>query len=100
MKTTIQTIDGKLIATLIGELDTAAAAQVENELRPLYETTGKHITIDCEQLNYISSSGLRILLNILKSAKASGGDVTLKAVNDDIKNVFKMTGFINLFNFE
>ena len=56
--------------------------------------------INCEKLEYIASSGLRILLGILKKAKSHGHTVTLKGLNDDIKNVFKMTGFINLFNFE
>lgn len=100
MKTSIQEKDGKLIAVLEGELDTAAAVQTEKELQPLHEAGGKDIVIDCEKLDYIASSGLRILLAILKKAKASGASVTLSKVNDDIKNVFKMTGFINLFNFE
>ncbi|MBR1935151.1 MAG: STAS domain-containing protein, partial [Muribaculaceae bacterium] len=52
------------------------------------------------KLEYIASSGLRILLSLLKSAKANGNRVVLKDVNADIKNVFKMTGFITLFEFE
>ncbi len=92
--------DGKLLVALVGELDTAAAAGVEQELQPLYENEDKDIVFDCEKLEYIASSGLRILLSILKKAKLHGHTVTLKSMNDDIKNVFKMTGFINLFNFE
>ncbi len=100
MKTTIQEIDGKLVAVLDGQLDTAAAVEVEQQLQPLYENEDKDIVMDCEKLEYIASSGLRILLSILKRAKAHGHMVTLKGLNDDIKNVFKMTGFINLFQFE
>lgn len=100
MKTTIQEIDGKLLAVLDGQLDTAAAVEVEQQLQPLYENEDKDIVMDCEKLEYIASSGLRILLSILKRAKAHGHTVTLKGLNDDIKNVFKMTGFINLFQFE
>lgn len=100
MKTTINEIDGKLVAAFIGELDTAAAIEVEKEMKPLYDNEDKDIVIDCEKLEYIASSGLRILLGILKKAKSHDHTVTLKGLNDDIKNVFKMTGFINLFNFE
>ena len=100
MKTTIQEIDGKLVAVLDGQLDTAAAVEVEQQLQPLYENEDKDIVMNCEKLEYIASSGLRILLSILKRAKAHGHTVTLKGLNDDIKNVFKMTGFINLFQFE
>ena len=100
MKTTINEVDGKLLVTLEGELDTAAAVEVEQQLQPLYENEDKDIVFDCEKLDYIASSGLRILLSILKKVKSHGHTVTLKGMNDDIKNVFKMTGFINLFNFE
>ncbi len=100
MEANICELDGKLVATLNGQLDTAAAVQVEKELKPLYDNEDKDIVIDCENLEYIASSGLRIMLGILKKAKQHGHTVTLTGLNDDIKNVFKMTGFINLFNFE
>ena len=100
MKTIINEIDGKLVAIFEGELDTAAAVEAENELKPLYDNEDKDILIDCEKLEYIASSGLRILLSILKKAKSHGHTVILKGLNDEIKNVFKMTGFINLFDFE
>ena len=100
MTTSIQSIDGKIIATLSGELDTAAAAEVESALQPLLESEGSDIVIDCTDLEYIASSGLRILLSILKKARASGGRVTLRNVNDLIRDVFQMTGFIDIFEFE
>ena len=100
MNTKIEEIDGKYVATLEGEMDTAAAVEAEEVLKPLYQGNGKDAIIDCTNLEYIASSGLRILLSILKGAKASGSRVVLKGVNDDIKNVFKLTGFIDLFDFE
>ena len=100
MNTKIEEIDGKYVATLEGEMDTAAAVEVEDALKPLYESNGKDVIIDCKGLEYIASSGLRILLSILKGAKAAGSKVTLRNVNDDIKNVFKLTGFISIFEFE
>ena len=100
MKTTIEELNGKLIATLEGEMDTAAALEAEQTLQPLYKSDGRDVVIECEGLEYIASSGLRILLSILKGAKAGGSKVTLRNVNDDIKNVFKLTGFIDLFDFE
>ena len=100
MKASIEEQDGKLVATLAGEMDTAAAVEAEETLKPLQATNGKDVYIDCAELEYIASSGLRILLMILKSAKANGSRVVLRHVNDDIKNVFKLTGFINIFEFE
>lgn len=97
MKTNIEQLEDKFLVTLEGELDTAAAAEVEKTLQPLYNTDGKDVVIDCQGLEYIASSGLRILISILKGAKAGGSKVTLKNMNEDIKSVFKLTGFINIF---
>lgn len=100
MITKVKELDGKFIATLEGEMDTAAAVDAEEILKPLYNAGGKDVIIDCVGLEYIASSGLRILLSILKGAKAGGSKVVLRGVNEDIKNVFALTGFINLFEFE
>ncbi|MBO7470997.1 MAG: STAS domain-containing protein [Bacteroidaceae bacterium] len=100
MKTNIEQLEDKFLVVLEGELDTAAAAEVEKTLQPLYATNGKDVIIDCEGLDYIASSGLRILISILKGAKAGGSKVVLKNMNEDIKSVFKLTGFINIFDVE
>ena len=100
METRIEELDGKWIATLVGEMDTAAAVEAEEILKPLYNSEGKDVIIDCEKLEYIASSGLRILISILKGAKAGGSKVVMRGVNDDIKNVFKLTGFNTIFDFE
>ena len=100
MNAKLEEIDGKYVATLEGEMDTAAATEAEEVLKPLYASDGKDVIIDCSGLEYIASSGLRILLGILKAAKANGSKVTLRGVNDDIKNVFKLTGFISIFEFD
>ena len=100
METRIEELDGKLVATLEGEMDTAAAVEAEEILKPLYKSEGKDVIIDCEKLEYIASSGLRILISILKGAKAGGSRVVMRKVNDDIMNVFRLTGFIDLFEFE
>ena len=100
MKATIHELEEKTLITFIGSLDTAAAIEVEQTLKSITEGDGKDIVIECQELEYIASSGLRILLDLLKKNKAKGHKVTLRNVNDDIKNVFKITGFINLFEFE
>ena len=100
MNTNITETEGKYIATLEGEMDTVAAMEVEETLKPLYNSNGKDVVIDCTKLEYIASSGLRILLGILKGAKATGSKVVLRNINDEIKNVFNLTGFINIFEFE
>ena len=100
MNTKIEELDDKFVVTLEGEMDTAAATEAEDVLKQLYENEGKEVIFECEGLEYIASSGLRILINILKATMAKGNRVVLRNVNDDIKNVFKLTGFLNIFEFE
>ena len=100
MKTIIEEHNENILVTMIGSLDTAAAIEAEQTLKPITEGEGKDIVFECKELEYIASSGLRILLDVLKKTKAKGKKVTLRNVNEDIQNVFKITGFINLFEFE
>lgn len=100
MNTNITETDGKYTVILEGELDTACAQEFEEAMKPMHNLSGKEITFDCAKLEYIASSGLRILLALLKSAKGNDNKVVLKNLNDEIKEVFKMTGFIDLFDIE
>ena len=100
MKTSIECLEDKLVATLSGELDTAAAEATEQALQPLFDSKGKDIIIDCTELEYIASIGLRILLRILKQAKSVGSRVVLKNPNDTIREVLDMTGLASVFEFE
>lgn len=100
MNTTIQEKDGNLIAFFEGRLDTAAAIKTEQDVKPLYDNTEHDIILDCSALEYISSSGLRIFLNILKNAKPKGLHVYIQGINNELRSVFAMTGFTNLFEFK
>ena len=100
MKTTVQEIDGRLVAVLAGEWDTAANAETEAALQPLFDSEGKDLVLDCAGLEYIASSGLRVLMNLLKKAKADGNHVVLKDVNAVIRDVLELTGLVSYFTFE
>ena len=100
MKTTILEQDGNLVAVLEGRLDTAAAAVTEKELQPLYNCDGKDIVFDCAKLDFISSSGLRLFLGVLKAAKPKGSKVCITGMNNELKDVFTITGFTSLFEFK
>lgn len=97
MKTKIQEQDGKLVAFFDGRLDTAAASQIEADLQPLLSGNAGDVILDCTALDYISSSGLRLFISVLKSAHARGKEVAVRGMSDSIRDVFAMTGFINLF---
>ena len=59
----------------------------------------KFIIIDCTDLEYISSAGLRIFLGILQNAEDKDGHVYIKNINANVRNIFAITGFSNIFEF-
>ena len=97
MQTNISKKDNNIIVEFIGRLDTPAAQDISKEVSELQENADKTITIDCTSLEYISSSGLRIFLSLKKAAAQKGGKVIVKNINNEIRSVFMMTGFLNLF---
>ena len=100
MTITIQETEERFVAVLSGELDTAASQEAGQALQPLLDSKGKEIVLDCTDLEYISSSGLRVLLGILKQAKSVGSRVVLRNVNDVIRDVLEISGFITIFEIE
>ena len=89
--------NGGYTALMDGRLDPPAAIQAGKDMQPLMDNADKEITLDCTKLDYISSSGLRLFLSLRKEAAAKGGKVIIENINDEIKKVFMMTGFFNLF---
>ena len=89
--------NGGMTAIIRGRLDTPASVKAQQEIVPLLDNADKEIILNCEELEYISSSGLRLFLTIRKESAAKGGKVVIEHINDEIKKVFMMTGFFNLF---
>ena len=85
--------EGKTIVKTGARIDTLNAAQFEQEIQPALEQ-GVNLEIDCTELGYMASSGLRILQATLRTVVRSlGGQMKLTHVNDDIFDILKMTGF-------
>ncbi len=85
--------EGKTIVKTGARIDTLNAAQFEQDIQPALEQ-GVNLEIDCTQLGYMASSGLRILQATMRTVVRSlGGQMKLTHVNDDIFDILKMTGF-------
>lgn len=92
--------DQMMTAVLGGRLDTPASLEVSQAVQPLIDHADRTLVIDCSGMTYISSSGLRIFLTIRKAAAAKGGKVIIRGISSEIRQVFMMTGFLNLFQIE
>ncbi len=97
MNIEIQETPNGLKAILTGRLDTAASTEVAPDFYKLSEKANLEIVLDFTHLEYISSSGLRLLIGLRKDCAAKGGKVIIEKINDTIRNVFTMTGFYSLF---
>lgn len=85
--------EGKTVVKTGARIDTLNAAQFEQEIQPALEQ-GVNLEIDCTELGYMASSGLRILQATMRTVVRSlGGQMKLTHVNDDIFDILKMTGF-------
>ena len=85
---------------LKGRLDTLAAQEVSAQIERLTESALGIIVLDCTEMTYISSSGLRLFLTLRKAAEEKGGRIIVRGINNDIRSVFMMTGFLSLFEIQ
>jgi anti-sigma B factor antagonist len=89
-------IDRSTVAlTLKGRLDTANAPLLEQKIKQWGEEVTE-IILNFSGLEYISSMGLRVLLQAKKTLQAENRKLTIKNMGDSIREIFEMTGFLNL----
>ena len=84
--------------SLEGRLDTTTAPQLENELKQSVSDVTE-LVLDFEKLEYISSAGLRVLLSAQKVMNKQG-TMVIKNVCSDIREVFEITGFMDILTIE
>jgi anti-sigma B factor antagonist len=87
------------IVKIEGRLDTTTAPQLEKELADQFEGTEK-LVLDFENLQYISSAGLRVLLSTQKKINAQGASMVIRNANDMIMDVLDVTGFLDILTVE
>ncbi|MBQ2067399.1 MAG: STAS domain-containing protein [Paludibacteraceae bacterium] len=85
---------------LIGELDTTATTNQAEELNQVLALADKALEMDCSELEYISSAGLRFFMQLKRESEAKGGSIRITHLNEDVADIFRMSGFNNLFNIE
>jgi anti-sigma B factor antagonist len=87
----------ELIIKLVGRLDTTTSPELDKRIKE-EQIEEKLVILDFSELEYISSAGLRILLALKKNLEASGKQLEIHNINAVVKEVFEVTGFINILN--
>lgn len=98
MEIKIENHENEVVVLLNGELDTVATTNMSEELNRVTDLASQNIIIDCKDLEYVSSSGLRFFMQLKKNSEQSGGSVTIRNLNEDVEDIFRLSGFHHIFN--
>ena len=89
---------GISVFVLSGRIDTQGATELEQALQTAV-AAGKHrMVLDMAAVNYISSSGLRTMADVLTKNKRQGGDLKLVSLNHKVLRVLRIIGFDKFFS--
>ena len=97
----MEIIDRKIgdvsVVRVQGRLDSQSAESLGNHLSRLIDSGERRLVVDGEALDYISSTGLRVLLVAAKRLKGAQGSIVLSTLQPHILEVFDIAGFTSLF---
>ncbi|WP_455543738.1 STAS domain-containing protein [Intestinibacter sp.] len=86
--------------SVTGELDVSTADQFKEYLHKLIDEDIKNIRFDLEGLDYIDSTGLGVIIGILKRIKVENKEIYIKSPRDNVKKIFSITGLDKIFKME
>ena len=98
MSATLEHVGETLIVTPSGRLDTVAAPALDAQLAPVLATAHPRIVVDLSSVSYISSAGLRSILQLVKHTAAHGGRLGLFAASSQIMEIVEISGFSSLLD--
>jgi anti-sigma B factor antagonist len=98
MEITVDEVGDIRVVRIAGNLDTQTSPVTEEQLTQLIEDGATKILLDFEKLNYISSSGLRVLLVAHKRLEGNSGQVRICNPNTMVREVFDTSGFSEIFS--
>ena len=84
---------------ITGRLDTTTAPNLESVINELYQDT-KELIFDMSGVEYISSAGIRVLLGAYKKMNTNQGKIRIEKANDMVREVFEMTGLLEMLDEE
>lgn len=97
MKIESHKTEEKLYLKISGRIDTVTALDFQKEMEVFLKYEIKpNIEMDCSDLEYTSSQGLRTFLLVQKEVSAKEGNLVLTNMKPEVKEVFDVTGFSNI----
>lgn len=96
MNVTITEEGTRASVRLEGRLDTTNADQFMKDIAPLMDGNHTEIDMDCTDMEYTSSQGLRMFLMLQKNVSSRGAKLVLRNMKPHVKEVFDITGFSHI----
>ncbi|MES2480719.1 MAG: STAS domain-containing protein [Pseudomonadota bacterium] len=81
----------------VGRLDSATSPELERSVIECLDAGCKRLVFDLAAMDYVSSAGLRVILVAGKKLRATQGKLVLSGMREAVRDVFEMSGFLNLF---
>ncbi len=97
MEITQENINDVSIVSLNGRLNVTTTSELEQVFNTLFEENRTKVLVECRELEYISSAGLRVLLTAAKQFKKISGEIALAGLSQNVKQVFEISGFTSIF---
>lgn len=100
MEIKVDKIDGQVVVSLSGRIDSTAAVEFEEKLIEVIDAGANVMIVDFLNVQFISSAGLRVLLLAAKKVKPYGGKLILADMSKDVREVFDISGFSSIFDIQ
>lgn len=97
MEITSKSTKTAIVIYVDGDLTTASSPEAEAQIKEVLEGTAANVVINIGKVNFIASTGLRIILALGKRLNGEGLKLTVCSMNATTKSVFEMSGFSKLF---
>jgi anti-anti-sigma factor len=86
-----------VVVRVIGRMDAVSAPEFDQACAKLFSGGAKNLVVDLDQMDYISSAGLRSILAAGKTLKGQGGQLVLCSLKGMVKEIFEISGFVSVF---
>ena len=93
----LDTINNSWEVSLGGELDVSTADELKKELHKLVDEKNIDMRLNLENLDYIDSTGLGVIIGILKRLKIESKEVYIEKPKNNVRKIFSITGLDKIF---
>ncbi len=98
IKVDIKEGEGCNILNVCGDVDVYTSPKVKESINALIEKEIYNIVVNLEDVRYVDSTGLGVLIGALKRVKEHNGNIVLVCTNPQIKKIFQITGLVKIFS--